>query len=101
VARLRYRSNNMKKPIKIKLIPLDMSKTDVTPDNGRCSHPDIKVGQKHEYLCLIDGKFYAGSFSRVWFGLNFDGWGGFSGLQYDAPGTNSSGWQQIWEIRKQ
>ena len=86
----------MKKAPKIKLIPLDMSKSDGN------NHPDIKTGRT-QYLCLIGGKFYAGSFSREKEDegpfMNFDGWEG-SCLQFDAPGTNSSGWQQIWEIRR-
>ena len=28
----------------------------------------------------------------------FNGW--YNHLQFDAPGTNSSDWQQIWEIKE-
>jgi hypothetical protein len=91
----------MKRIPKIKLVALDMKRCfNVQSEGSYHTHPDIKVGQKYQYLCLIDGRFYIGSFRKVWFGLNFDGWGGRSGLQLDAPGTNCSDWQQIWEIQK-
>lgn len=57
-------------------------------------HPDINVDSS--YLCKIYGNYFVGSFSRVWFGLNFEGW--YTHLQYDMPCTNHSNWQEIWEI---
>jgi len=74
-----------------KLIPLDMSLAD------KHEHPSIKRGKT--YLCLIGGAFYAGCFSRQWYGWNFDAIYS-TGLQFDQPGTNRSRWEMIWEIRK-
>ena len=79
----------------IKLKKLDMSKSD------KHEHPDIKTDNETQYLIAktdARGKisYYSGYFNRVWFGLSFDGW--VAPLQFDAPGTNSSSWVQIWEI---
>lgn len=74
-----------------KLIQLDMSLID------ECKHPEISTSKT--YLCLIGGRFYAGQFSKQWYGLNFQGVYD-AGLQLDAPGTNASRWQQIWEIKR-
>ena len=60
-------------------------------------HPDIVIGK--EYLILYNGYFFAGGFYRQWFGLSFDNW--YAPLQFDAPGSNSSRWEQIWEINKE
>ncbi len=72
----------------------------LTPLNMELSikheHPDIKM--KQEYLCLIDNRFYCGTFSRVWYGLVFNGWIASIPYQFDAPGWNSSKWQQIWRM---
>jgi len=59
-------------------------------------HPDIKAGP--QYLCQIDGKWFMGEFSREWYGWNFEGWLNDSGLQFDAPGWNSSSWQRVFEM---
>lgn len=73
------------------LIPLDMSKA------YEHEHPDIKVDHNVQYLCYIDGNYWVGFFSRQWYGLTLNViWG--QGQQFDAPGYNSSGWVQIWEI---
>lgn len=74
------------------LIPLDMSLAQ------KHEHPDIQKGKK--YLCLIGNEYFAGRFSRVWFGWTFRGWYN-PHLQFDAPGFNSSRWQQIWEIKEE
>lgn len=58
--------------------------------------PGIKVG-KTQYLVKNDGRYACGDFSRQWYGLNFDGFYD-AGLQFDAPGSNHSRWQAIWEI---
>jgi hypothetical protein len=58
-------------------------------------HPDLN--SKDTYLCLIDGEYFAGKFSRQWYGWNFDGCYS-SGCQFDAPGSNASRWQKIWKI---
>jgi hypothetical protein len=70
-------------------------------DNGhsRTDHPDIRPG-KQEYLVRYAGRFYAGTFEVQWYGLNFNGIYD-AGAQFDAPGTNASRWQDVWEIRKE
>lgn len=70
------------------LIPLDMSKA------TKSSHPDIETSK--EYLCLINNVYYSGHFSKQHYGLSFHG--GPYVMQFDAPGYNSSNWQQIFEI---
>jgi hypothetical protein len=77
--------------VKIKLKALDMSLSD------RHNHPQVNC--KRNYLCKIGGQYFAGKFSREWFGLVFDHWI-YNSLQFDAPGTNGSKWEQIWEIVK-
>lgn len=63
------------------------------------NHPDIRCGKR--YRCKIDGQIFYGTFSREWYGLNFDGWTPNPiGIQFDAPGTNSSTWEAIWEKSK-
>ena len=58
--------------------------------------PGIKLG-KTSYLVKHGGQWFAGIFSRLWFGLSFFGW--FGGpLQFDAPGTNCSEWEAVYEI---
>lgn len=55
-----------------------------------CDHPDIKEGRS--YLAKIDKSWYAGEFSRQWYGLNFE-------AVYDAGiQLNSNGWQRLYEI---
>lgn len=83
------------------LIPVDLRKCfsgKRSPDTGSChDHPDIS--SRKQYLAKIGGQFFAGKFSRVWFGWSFDGWVGGQFLQLDKPGTNASHWQGLWEIR--
>lgn len=74
-----------------KLKPVDLSKA----KEHEC--PDVKVGRK-VYLAKIDGEFHVGRFSRQWYGLNFDTPAYDAGVQFDAPGTNSSSWQALWEL---
>lgn len=81
----------MAKKIKIRLFAVDMSKA-----KGH-EHPDIS--EDKEYLILFDGSLYVGTFSRQWYGWNFNGVYD-AGAQFDEPGTNASSWQQIWEIRR-
>jgi len=53
------------------------------------------------YLAKFNSYGYAvGSFSREWYGLNFSGSpvGNWNGVQFDAPGWNSSSWEYLWEI---
>lgn len=74
----------------IRLIPLNMELAD-----GH-NHPQIKVDET-QYLVKLKGEFFCGRFNKEWFGLNFDGW--YNSIQFDAPGTNRSNWEQIWEIQ--
>jgi len=62
-------------------------------------HEHPQVDCRKQYLILYHGNFYAGRFSRQWYGLNFEGVYP-AGLQFDEPGTNASNWKQIWEIVK-
>ena len=72
------------------LVPVDLMRGEES------NHPDINT--RSQYLAKIDGQYFAGQFSKVWFGWNFDGWHDV-GLQLDKPGTNSSEWQALWEIK--
>lgn len=76
--------------VKIKLKEIDLTKGD------EHSHPDIVVGYKL-YLARVDGRYATGYFSAQWYGLNFSGFYE-AGLQFDTPGSNSSQWEQLWEI---
>jgi len=84
--------------IDIQLIPIDMNLS------VRNDHPQIEVGK--QYLVKLrkpsgDGYiYYAGTFSRQWFGLNFDGWTNPAGLQFDKPCADYSRWVQVWEIQE-
>ena len=77
--------------MKLKLYQLDLTKGEAS------THPQING--KDSYLCLIGSNFYAGKFSKVWFGWHFDGWLDV-GMQYDKPGYNSSTWRGIWKIKQ-
>jgi len=88
---------------KVRLVEIDLSRTCEMPDSdgdgGESWHPDIKLNR--DYLALLGSKdsqgFFAGQFSKEWFGLDFDGWGD-CGLQLDKPGTNGSLWMRLWLI---
>lgn len=67
-----------------KLVEIDLSW------RNDCECPGIKEGVP--YLCLIDGEYYAGTFSREWYGLNFDGVYD-TGYQLDYEG-----WERVWRI---
>lgn len=83
----------------MELIPIDLSKAyEASGGHGESDHPDIQLDRW--YLAEIqNGKkpmYLTGTFSRQWYGLNFDcDWGG-SGLQFDKPGTNKSSWLRLW-----
>jgi hypothetical protein len=83
-------------------VPFKLKEIDLKKGN-KSDHPDIKLGMK--YLAEIqfhgnkESTFIAGSFSRQWYGLNFDWfWSCVAGLQFDTPGYNSSPWLRLWEI---
>jgi len=88
--------------MKIRLVKIDLCKSchfkGSDEDGNRSDHPDIRPGRGN-YLVRYDGRFYAGKFSMQWYGLNFEGIYD-SGAQFDAPGTNASSWQDVWEIQK-
>jgi len=77
--------------IKIQLKEIDLSKAK--------EHQCPSLNTKDEYLVLVDGRLETGYFNKEWYGLNFLGFYG-AGLQFDAPGTNHSGWQQVWKITR-
>jgi len=58
-------------------------------------HPDIRPDG--EYLAMIGGAFFAGSFVEDHMGWTFKGWHGAT-LPLDKPGTNASTWLGLWEI---
>jgi len=59
--------------------------------------PGVKAGKKL-YLAKIGGQFHIGRFGREWYGLNFETPAYDAGIQFDAPGWNSSDWQALWEL---
>lgn len=61
--------------------------------------PGVEVGHDNKYLAKVHGAFYLGHFQREWYGLNFICGSYASGLQFDPPGTNCSGWQGLWELK--
>jgi hypothetical protein len=61
-------------------------------------HEHPALNSKDTFLCLIGSDFFAGKFSKKWFGWSFGGWVNPAGYQFDAPGWNSSDWKQIWKI---
>lgn len=70
-------------------MPITLKKLDLSKREG-CEHPDIKSTK--QYLVKYDGSFYAGTFSRQWYGWNFNGiYGAGAQLDYDD-------WQEIYEI---
>ena len=74
----------------IKLKQIDLKKS----HENEC--PGIKADCKTPYLIRYGGHWFAGTFSKVWFGISFDGW--YAPLQFDEPGTNASEWQAVYEI---
>ncbi len=69
----------MKTPT-LKLIPLEpFAKGRVQ----RESSEDDRFNEDSQYLVNIDGWWYAGQFSKVWYGWSFDNWGA-SGLQLNS-----------------
>lgn len=81
----------------MKLTEIDLTRvTQNDRSTGWHEHPDIVPSGDAQYLALIKGRYYAGTFTRQWYGLNFDGW--HYGLQLDKPGTNASNWERLWRI---
>ncbi|MBU0959072.1 MAG: hypothetical protein KKB31_03955 [Nanoarchaeota archaeon] len=69
----------------IKLEKINLNKVE------NCNHPEINT--RCSYLARINGGWYAGKFSRQWYGLNFDNWG-CSGIQLDSDRL-----QELYRIR--
>jgi hypothetical protein len=86
----------MKSP---RLIPVDLKRCCEAPGGGAFhDHPDIST--RKQYLVKYAGQYYAGVFTREWFGWNFTGiYYAYAGIQLNKPGTNCSDWQGLWEIR--
>lgn len=76
---------------KLSLVPIDLSKATENECPG--------INENDYFLARIDGEFYFGQFSRQWYGWNFDDDWGCSGHQFDAPGSNRSGWQALWKLK--
>lgn len=79
------------------LVKIDLKRC-VSKEGGGDFHDHPDISTRRQYLAKIDGCYFAGQFSKQWYGWNFDGW--YSGLQLDKPGTNMSPWQGLWEIRR-
>ncbi len=75
------------------LRPVDLDKCTPSTKSGAgfSNHPEIVEGR--QYLARIQGRFVSGFFHRAWYGWFFTGYG-----QLDKPGTNSSGWEGLWEV---
>lgn len=66
------------------LTKIDLNKRD------DCDHPDISA--REQYLVKIGRGWFAGKFSRQWYGWNFDNWG-TTGIQLDSFQV-----KEIWRI---
>lgn len=68
----------------MKLLPIKL--------NGTCKNKSISV--RKQYLVKIGKHFFAGCFSKQWYGLSFDDWGA-SGIQLDDVDIRG-----VWEIKQ-
>ena len=75
--------------VTIRLKEIDLSKA--------IGHECDGLNCKDNFLCRINNRFYLGRFTRQWYGLNFSEVYP-AGLQFDAPRTNRSEWQQVWRV---
>ena len=67
-----------------KLEKINLNKRD------KCTHPNINT--RSSYLAKINGSWYAGKFSKQWYGLNFE-------AVYDAGiQLNDEDWEELYEI---
>lgn len=69
---------------------LDLNKSD------KHEHPDIRTDGTR-YLVKYNDRWHIGTFSRQWYGLNFNGIY-MAGCQFDEPEWNSSEWQEVIEF---
>jgi len=77
---------------KLKLRPIEFEKID---KHGKIGDEQVLVPGRN-YVCLIDGRFSMGTFSAIWFGLNF--FNGMMSHQFDPYRTNCTGFQAIWQV---
>jgi hypothetical protein len=69
----------MKLPVThVELAPFDNK----AGSQRKAGSKDDRIEPDAHYLALIDGKWFLGQFSEVWYGWNFDDWG-TSGIQLD------------------
>lgn len=81
---------------KLRLVPRLPVLREIDLSRGRGhTHPDIVTGQP--YLVRVYGSWHLGLFTQQWYGLSFAPWGN-AGLQFDAPGYNSSAWERLIEV---
>jgi len=68
---------------------IDLSK------RNKGEHPDLK--EHTQYLVKIEETWYAGTFSKLWYGWNFNnyGWSSYQ-LWYGKEGADD--WEKIYEI---
>mgnify|MGYP001266163465 FL=1 len=80
----------------MRLIPIDLRKA---IEN---THPDINTESWFiaEIQFCKGTSFWAGKFSKQWYGFNFnaEGFPYSAGLQFDAPGQNCSDWKRLWKV---
>lgn len=74
---------------------MKLKKINLKKSDGH-NHPYIRTDGSY-YLVKIHGALFVGNFSSQWYGLCFHGGVGRM-IQFDAPGTNASQWQGIWEV---
>ena len=73
--------------MKPELIKIDLTKGNLDKEE----HPDLKEGQY--YLAKIDGHWYCDTFSKQWYGWNFNGvYGAGYQLSYGK-------WQELYEMK--
>jgi len=77
-----------KEKYNLKLVEIDLSRGHFH------EHPDIDT--KHYFIADFGCGLQIGKFSRQWYGYNFNCGG--SGMQFDTPGTNASGWTRLWMV---
>ena len=57
-----------------------------------CNHPDINT--QASYLAKIEGEWYAGRFTREWYGLNFNA------VYRAGYQLNFGDWEELYKIKR-
>lgn len=75
-----------------------MSKKDYPPKLLQLQLPitlkDKRISSKKSYLAKIEGEWYAGKFSKQWYGWNFE-------AVYDAGcQVDWDGWEAVFEVQE-